>query len=223
MARWDPIAARCPLRANGFRFEDLVDGHCDHCNERVVNLSQLTEREARALVARGRVSCVAVERDHQGRARFRPSRVAALLVLLGVTDARAADVDVRTGIETSPTPGERVIDFGGVGAREGLLPVESCHPHRWPHGPGGPGWISVGRGLKKVWERVVLECSAEERRLFRERREFPAAGERLQFTELPADTQCELTFRGGEPTETVSVRTPAQPEDPAVRRTESSR
>lgn len=207
MGIWKPIRSKCPLVAQGLRFEDLDEGWCDHCNERVVNLSELTERQARRLVRRGDVKCIAIEHK-AGKPLFRASRLAPLLMLLGLSEAQAADIDVRSGVE-DPDEYERTITFGQGPSRGGsLLPVAPCHPHRWPHGPGGWAWISVGRGLHAAWKKVVLECRDGKKLLLRERRDFPQGRERLQFTALPSDTSCEVKLRGGAPKETVAVKTP---------------
>ena len=208
------IRQPCPLVAEGLRFADLKDGWCDHCNERVVNLSEMSERQAKKLVRKGGARCIAIERSKTGRPLFRVSRLAVLWMLFSPADAAATDVDVRTGLDAPDANGNRTVDFG-LGPTPGgsLLPAESCHPHRFPHGPSGRAWVSVGRGLNQVWSRVILECREGKKRLLREKRDFPEEGERLQFTGLPTATACEIRLQGEDGTETVQVNTPDPTED----------
>ena len=184
--------------------------HCDRCRKTVIDLSARTERQARRVLASEPSLCVSVRREEDGRPIFRASRTrrlaAGVAVLLGLSahPAEAADVDVDVRKGTHP-PQEQPVDFGMLQSK----PVRPCHPGRFPHGPSGSAWVSVGKGVSAVWRRMVLTCREGRRVVLRDRQDFPENG-RHRFDHLPEDLDCELKLRGGEPKKKLLIHTHAE-------------
>ncbi|HZS37624.1 MAG TPA: hypothetical protein VFF06_12395 [Polyangia bacterium] len=133
-----PIASSCRERWDAMT-PDGRGRRCAHCSTTVVDLSSLTEREARRLIASGAVTCARYRFDDDGEVRFRPEpprrgleRLAVGLgvasLLVGATPARA---DVSTADRGPEHAGEHVANgaLAAVSPAAATARTTPANPH----------------------------------------------------------------------------------------------
>lgn len=184
MARTDHLRIRrpCPLRSLTLTGSSTW---CDHCEEHVHDLSDCTQAEAEAILARPDVRCVAIRPDAAGRAVFRPA-VAALAM---AACTHAADVPYALGSTPSEVEDVRTVPGRAV---PGRIDVHVVDPRGAPlHGAkvlvrASGVWLEGRTGADGRWTadvddragadaegRMVLELVAPGR--------SPATPARLRF------------------------------------------
>lgn len=211
----------CPVRWEALRARG-DDRWCDHCHKTVHNLSAMTEGGAARFVRKNPEACVSYRRRPDGSVATRAGRAAGVVAVAATlmsTSAHATDIWLETGLKGTPEVSvpvpandddeSQTLDFGGL--RDGPAWNFDCHPKRRPHGPTGSAWLTVDRGLRTVWKKVVLRCFSGDRLLLREARPFPTE-QKLRFRDLPNGQRCEVTLKGGSPLAKVSITTPQKPE-----------
>jgi len=101
-----PLVKRC-----NEDWDAMNDGHCDHCNVRVHDLSALGESEAAELVASREVECVRFAVDRRtGNIRFRATVVGAVAITVAASSVALASASPPQKPTVTPDGGDASAD-----------------------------------------------------------------------------------------------------------------